>query len=433
METTLQRIAQMSEENPDMIFTSIGHLINKKLLKECHRKMDGDKAVGIDGVTKEEYSKNLDENLEDLIERMKRKAYHPKPARRVEIPKDNGKTRPLSIYCYEDKLVQAALKEVLEAVFEPHFYNEMMGFRPNRGCHDALRLLDNEIGGHKTNWVLDADIRGFFDHIDHEWMMKMVGARIKDPRVLRLVRVMLKAGVVRDMGGFEPTEQGSGQGSVCSPILANIYMHYVLLWWFKEIVVPGLKGYAGIVNYADDFVVTFQYKWEAEHFYNRLKHRMAYFGLELAEEKCRLIEFGRFAEQNRKDRNEGKPETFDFLGFTHICSKTKNGKFDVRRKTCRKKFNKKCKEMHKKIGEMRTWKTCDIITKLNEILVGYYHYYGVNGNYPAVISFRYHVLKMLFYWLNRRSQKKSYTWDGFWDMVTYGHPVVRPKMYYVYI
>ena len=433
METTLQRITQMSKENPDMVFTSIGQLINKDLLKECHSRMDGNKAVGIDRVTKEEYGRNLDRNLEDLIDRMKRKAYHPKPARRVEIPKDNGKTRPLSIYCYEDKLVQAALKEVLEAVFEPHFYDEMMGFRPNRGCHDALRLLDNEIGGHKTNWVLDADIRGFFDHIDHEWMMKMVGARIKDPRVLRLVRVMLKAGVVKDLGGYEPTEQGSGQGSVCSPVLANIYMHYVLLWWFKEIVVPGLKGYAGIVNYADDFVVTFQYRWEAERFYDRLKHRMAYFGLELAEEKCRLIEFGRFAEQNRNERNERKPETFDFLGFTHICSKTKNGKFIVRRKTCRKKFNKKCREMHKKIGEMRTWKTRDIISKLNEILVGYYHYYGVYGNYPAVISFRYNVLKMLFYWLNRRSQKKSYTWSGFWDMVTHGHLVARPKAYYVFI
>ena len=174
MVTKLERITQLSRENPDMVFTSIGHLINSKLLKECHAMMDGDKAVGIDGITKEEYGRELDKNLEDLMDRMKRKAYHPKPARLVEIPKDNGKTRPLSIYCYEDKLVQAALKRLLEAVFEPCFYEEMMGFRPNRGCHGALRLLNDQIGGHKTNWVLDADIRGFFDNIDHNWMMKFV-------------------------------------------------------------------------------------------------------------------------------------------------------------------------------------------------------------------------------------------------------------------
>lgn len=432
METTLQRITQMSKENPDMVFTSIGHLINKKLLKECHEEMEGNKAVGIDGITKDEYGRNLEGNLDDLLDRLRRKAYHPKAARRVEIPKDNGKTRPLSIYCYEDKLVQDALKKVLEAVFEPVFYNEMMGFRPNRGCHDALKLLDSMIGRNKTNWVLDADIKGFFDNIDHDWLMKMVASRIKDPRILRLVRVMLKAGVVRDMV-FEPTEQGSGQGSVCSPILANIYMHYTLLWWFKEQVVPNLKGYAGIVNYADDFVVTFQYKWEAEAFYYRLKHRMAYFGLSLAEEKCRLIEFGRFAEDNRRKRGKGKPETFDFLGFTHICSNTMSGKFKVRRKTSRKKFVKKCKEVHRDLGNMRTMKTEDIIMKLNQKLTGYYHYYGVYGNYPAVTAFRYRVLRSLFYWLNRRSQRKSYTWAGFWDMITHGLPVVSPKGFYVYI
>lgn len=297
METKLERITQLSKENPDMVFTSIGHLINMDMLKDCHAKMDKYKAVGIDGITKDEYSQKLEENLTDLLDRMKRKAYHPKPARRVEIPKDNGKTRPLSIYCYEDKIVQEALRRIIEAVFEPCFYDEMMGFRPNRGCHEALRVLGDQIGGQKTGWVLDADIKSFFDNIDHEWMLKFVGARIKDPRILRLVRVMLKAGIVKDLGGVEPTEQGSGQGSVCSPILANVYMHYVLLWWFHEIVRPTLKGYAGIVNYADDFVVCFQYKWEAEQFYERLKHRMAHFGLGLAEEKCRLIEFGRFAEK----------------------------------------------------------------------------------------------------------------------------------------
>ena len=432
METKLERIAQLSTEKPDMVFTSIGHLINKEMLRDCHRKMDKDKAVGIDGITKDDYDRNLEENLDRLVARLANHSYHPQPARRVEIPKDNGKTRPLSIYCYEDKLVQEALKRILEAVFEPHFYNEMMGFRPHRGCHDALRLLDDMIVCHKTNYILDADIKGFFDHIDHKQLIKMVGSRIKDPNIIRLVRVMLKAGVMEDLKYMDTTE-GSGQGSICSPILANIYMHYVLLWWFKERVEPKATGYTGIVNYADDFVVCFQYKWEAEDFYRRLKHRVEYFGLSLAEDKCRLIQFGRFAEQDRRERGEGKPETFTFLGFTHICARTRSGKFRVRRITSRKKFAKKCKEVHRQIGLMRAMKTADIIAKLNEILIGYYHYYGVNGNYPSVIRFRWNVLVSLRYWLNRRSQKKSYTMDAFIDMIDRGHPVVRPKTFYVRI
>ena len=230
MATKLERITQLSKENPDMVFTSIGHLIDIEMLKDCHAKMDGKKAVGIDGITKEDYGRELEKNLEDLVDRMKRKAYHPQPARRVEIPKDNGKTRPLSIYCYEDKLVQEAIKRVVEAVYEPSFYEEMMGFRPQRGCHEALKLLDNQIAGHKTSWVLDADIKGFFDNIDHEWMMKFIGARIKDPRILRLVKVMLKAGVVKDMGGYEPTEEGSGQGGLCRYPHKEPYAEKNLMW-----------------------------------------------------------------------------------------------------------------------------------------------------------------------------------------------------------
>lgn len=221
MGTTLERISQLSRENPDMVFTSIGHLINRELLKECHEKMDGKKAVGIDGVTKEDYGTDLDGNLERLVERLKKKSYRPQPARKVEIPKDNGKTRPLSIYCYEDKLVQEALRRVLEAVFEPMFYDEMMGFRPDRGCHGALRKLNNMIEKHKTSYILDADIKGFFDHIDHEWAVRFIESRIKDPNIIRLVRKMLKAGIMEE-SGYEETTEGSGQGSVCSPVIANI-------------------------------------------------------------------------------------------------------------------------------------------------------------------------------------------------------------------
>ena len=277
-----------------MVFTSLGHLINKEMLQSCHLQMDGEKAVGIDGVTKEEYSRNLDENIENLIERLKKKSYKPKPARLVEIPKDNGKMRPLSIYCYEDKLVQEALRRILEAVFEPLFYDEMMGFRPNRGCHRAIRKLNTMLERKPTSYVLDADVKGFFQHLDHEWIIRFIESKIKDPNITRLVRRMLKAGIMNDYQ-FEATEEGSGQGSVCSPVISCIYMHYVLVWWFKEVITPRLKGYGGLIAYADDFVVCFQYKSDAEWFYERLKHRMGHFGLSLEEEKSRLIEFGRFA------------------------------------------------------------------------------------------------------------------------------------------
>ena len=427
METKLERISQLSRENPNMVFTSIGHLINKEMLKSCHEEMDEDKAVGIDGISKEEYSRNLDQNLESLVERIKKKSYKPKPARLVEIPKDNGKMRPLSIYSYEDKLVQEALRRLLEAVFEPCLYDEMMGFRPNRNCHKAIQKLNTMLERKPVSYVLDADIKGFFDHMNHEWIIRFIESKIKDPNVIRLVRRMLKAGIMKDYQ-YEDTEEGSGQGSVCSPIISCIYMHYVLVWWFKEVVQPKLRGYAGLVVYADDFVVCFQYKSDAEQFYERLKHRMGYFGLSLEEDKSRLIEFGRFA-QERCAKKGTKPETFTFLGFTHYCSKGRNGKFRVKRKTSKKKFAKKCKEVHRLIGSMRTLTIKEITSRLNRILVGYYHYYGITDNAESNKKFRYNMLKSLHHWLNRRSQAPSYTWGNFLNMIDSNYPLVAPKTY----
>ena len=426
METKLARISQLSKENPDMVFTSIGHLINKELLMECHKSMDGKKAVGIDGVTKEDYGRNLEENLDKLVGRLKQKSYKPQPARRVEIPKENGKTRPLSIYCYEDKLVQEALRRELEAVFEPHFYDEMWGFRPNRGCHKAIQSLNVMLEKRPTNYVLDADIKGFFDHINHDWAVRFIESRIKDPNIIRLVRRMLKAGILEDYG-YEKTEEGSGQGSVCSPIIANIYMHYVLVWWYREKMQPRFRGYSGLVVYADDFVVTFQYKDDAERFYEHLKKRMEYFGMTLEENKTRLIEFGRYAEE-RCARKGRKPQTFTFLGFTHYCSHGRNGRFRVKRKTSRKKFTKKCKEVHRVIREMRTQRLAVIMKKMNQILVGYYHYYGITDNIDSLKNFRYQMQKSLFKWLNRRSQRKSYTQEQFAEMLK-AYPLAAPKIY----
>ena len=389
--------------------------------------MDGEKAVGIDGITKKDYAENLNENLDNLLDRMKRNAYKPKPARRVEIPKDNGKTRPLSIYCYEDKLVQEAIRRILKAIFEPLFYDEMMGFRQGRNCHQALRYLNVMLERRYTSYVLDADIKGFFDHLDHGWIMKFIGSKVKDPNFLRLVKRMLKAGIVEDYQ-FEPTEEGSGQGSVCSPVIANIYMHYVLLWWFRNRVVLNMKGYCGIVVYADDFVVCFQYKDEAEKFYEAMKRRMEHFGLRLEEDKSRLLEFGRFAEDNRRKNGKGKPETFNFLGFTHYCSKSRNGKFRVKRKTSRKKFIKKCREVHQRLKEMRVMPVAGIVGKLNQILVGYFHYYGITDNMESLENFCYVVRKSLFFWLNRRSERRSYDWDSF-NAVLRKYPMTRPKIY----
>ena len=427
MTTKLERISELSKQHPEMKFNSIGHLINIEMLKECHYKMDGRKAVGIDGISKEEYNSNLDNNLKQLVEKLKNKSYRPKPARKVEIPRENGKTRPLSIYSYEDKLVQEALRKVLESVFEPHFYSNMCGFRPNRNCHGAIRKLNDMIEGHKTNYILDADIKGFFDNLNHDWIMKFISSRITDNSVLRLVEKMLKAGILKN-GEFYVNEFGAGQGSVCSPIIANIYMHYVLVWWFNEKIRPLLKGYADIVVYADDFVGCFQYKSDAEIFYEHLKRRMKYFGLELEESKTRLIEFGRFAESNRKDRGKGRPETFTFLGFTHYCSHGRTGKFRVKRKTSKKKLAKKSREINAMIRDMRFLEINRIVKKLNEVLTGYYHYYGITDNSRSLNSFNNVVWFRLFYWLNRRSQRRGYTKEGYKELMRQ-FPLVRPRIY----
>ena len=421
----LERIAEKSRDNPDMVFTSIGHLINVEMLKQCFRMLDGKKAVGIDGVTKEDYGQHLEENLEDLVRRLKEHRYVPKPAKRVCIPKDNGKMRPLAIYSFEDKLMQQALKEMLEAVFEPHFHEETCGFRPGRGCHTAIKRLDSILMG-KTSYVLDSDIKGFFDHLDHKWIIKFVESRIKDPNIIRLVRVMLNAGVMDD-GAFIPTDEGSGQGSVCSPILANIYMHYVLVYWHRECIAKYLRGESGLVTYADDFVVCFQYKSDAEVYYEHLKRRMGRFGLTLEESKTRLIEFGRFAAENNRKRGKGEPETFTFLGFTHYCSTSRNGKFRVKRKTSQKKFRKKLKEIRQELKRMYDWKPEAIIDKLNRTLRGYDQYYSITDNIFSVGRFHNEVMKSLFWMLNRRSQRKSYTWDSFNELLKY-HPLLPAKI-----
>ena len=428
MVTKLERIAEISAQSKRPNFTSLYHLINAELLKQCHRELNGKKAVGIDEVTKEKYGEALDSNIVDLVLRLKNKAYKPLPTRRVFIPKQNGKLRPLGIVSYEDKIVQLALKKVLEAVYEPRFLNCMYGFRPKRGCHEAVKDVYQHLSHGKINYIVDADVKGFFDHIDHEWMMKFIEWHIKDPNILWLIRKYLKAGVMVD-GVYEDTEEGTIQGGNISPTLANIYMNNVLTLWFKLVIQKEVKGECFLVNYADDFVAGFQYKSEAEMYYAKLKERMAYFNLELEDSKSRLIEFGRFAEQNRKAKGLGKPETFDFLGFTFFMGKSRKGYPLPKVKTSRKKFEKSLKSFKTWLYANKEQPARMIVSQLNVKLVGYYRYYGVSFNSFKLGAFLHRVQQFLHKAMNRRGCRRTYTWSGFVDMLKV-YPLAKPKIYY---
>ncbi|MBR3811498.1 MAG: group II intron reverse transcriptase/maturase, partial [Agathobacter sp.] len=409
-------------------FTSLYHLINVEMLKQCHKELDGSKAVGIDKVTKAEYGEHLEENLTNLVSRLKNKAYKPLPSLRVLIPKANGKKRPLGIASYEDKIVQLAVKKILEAIYEPRFLNCMYGFRPNRGCHDAIKEVHRQISNEHINHVVDADIKGFFDHLSHEWMMEFLKLYIKDPNLLWLINKYLKAGVMTD-GVYEESEEGSAQGNIISPILANIYMHNVLTLWYKFVIKNKAEGNSFLAVYADDFIAGFQYKEDAERYYALLKERLKKFNLEPEENKSRMIEFGQYAEVNSKRKYGRKPETFDFLGFTFYCSKgRRNKEFCVKLKTNSKKFTQKLKQTKEWLYQNNDLPVKELITKLNKKLVGHYRYYGVSHNSNKLSAFLHYVQRYLFKVLNRRSHKKSYTWDGYIDMLKV-YPLAKPKIY----
>lgn len=412
METKLTRIAEKARENPKLKFTTLVHLINEETLMTAHVGMSERKALGVDGVGKEEYGENPEANLKDLVARMKRQAYKPQAVRRVYIPKPgSNKKRPLGIPAYEDKLVQAVVARILNAIYEQDFLGCSYGFRPGRSCHDALKALGAIIENWPINYIVDADIKGFFDHVDHEWMVKFLKLRIADPNMLRLIVRFLKAGII-EAGVNHDTPEGTPQGGVISPILANIYLHYVLDVWFYSTVRKHCKGEAHMVRYADDFVCCFQFEEDARSFYNALQARLKRFNLEIAEEKSRIIAFGRQAEAKSQAGGK-KPETFDFLGFTHYCSRSKKGKFRVKRKTSKKKYKAsilRCKEWFKK---QRNLPAPYIIMKMRPKLWGNYLYYSITDNIRTMYQFLYEVEKLLFKWLNRRSQRKSFDWDKF--------------------
>lgn len=393
------------------------HHITVDLLRDSFNSLKRDAAPGVDDVTWKHYGEQLEERLPDLHERVQRGRYRAMPSKRIWIPKPDGRQRPIGIAVLEDKIVQQAVVKVLNQIYEETFLGFSYGFRPKRHQHKALDAIWVGITQRKVNWVLDADIRGFFDAIDHKWLMKFVEHRIADPGLLRLIRKWLRAGVSED-GQWSKTKMGTPQGAVISPLLANIYLHYVLDLWVNKWR-KGARGDVIIVQYADDWIMGFQYRKEAERFLHKLRERLAKFGLELHPEKTRLLEFGRFAADNRSKRGAGKPETFDLLGFTHICGKTrKNNRFTVRRKTIAKRLRAKVKEVREEMMRRRHDPVPDQGKWLRSVLTGHLNYYAVPGNKQSIDSFRTQVIRGWFQALRRRSQKaRSLNWDRFKRLV----------------
>lgn len=425
--TKLHRIAEKARKEPPFKFTSLYHLMNEELLRECFKRLRNDAAAGIDKVTKGTYAENLDANLSNLIGRLHRMAYLPQPVRRKYIPKPGSdKQRPLGIPILEDKLVQAGLVRILEAVYEQDFIGDSYGFRPGKSCHSALRSLSDTVENKPVNHIVEADIKGFFDHVNQEWLMKFLAHRISDKRIQRMVKRFLKAGVSED-GVITISDEGTPQGGVISPLLANIYLHYALDLWFEKVFRKSCTGTARLIRYADDFVVCFQYKPDAELFRRAVGIRLGKFGLELEPMKTRVVEFGRFAVQNAK-RKGGRAETFDFLGLTHYCGTKRNGQgYRMKRVTARKKFTAKLRAFKEWLKIARTMKTKELWEIAKAKLRGHYAYYGVTDNLPGIKRFGEEVKKLLFKWLNRRGKRGCLTWQKFGEMLKQ-FPLPEPRI-----
>jgi group II intron reverse transcriptase/maturase len=421
----LQGVRESARKQEHVRFNALLHHVTVDLLYESFYALKRQASPGVDGMTWHEYEDGLGERLLDLHERLHRGTYHARPSKRTYIPKGDGKLRPLGIAALEDKIAEHAVVTVLNAIYEEDFLGFSYGFRPERSPHHALDALYVGITERKISWVLDADIRSFFDTIDHGWLMKFLEHRIADPRILRLIKKWLRAGVSEE-GTWTKTEIGTPQGAVASPLLANIYLHYVLDLWAHQWRKRNARGDVIIVRFADDFVLGFQYREEAERFLKDLTERMDKFGLALHSEKTRLIEFGRFAAANRKKRGMGKPETFDFLGFTHICATTRKTKrFTIKRKTIAKRLSRKLKEVkehlrrrfHDPIPELGKW--------LRSVVTGHLNYYAVPGNFDSLKAFRTQVSRLWLQALRRRSQKHRLPWDRFRHIVDRWLPKCR--------
>ena len=425
--TKLQRIAEKASKDKRCQFSSLFHLMNKALLLECFAQLKGKAASGIDNVTKEQYARNLDANLEDLVRRLHQMAYRPQPVLRVYIPKPgSNKQRPLGIPALEDKLVQAGLVKILQAIYEQDFIDDSYGFRPKRSCHDALRALSQTVEGEPIHYIVEADIKGFFDNVDQEQLITFISHRIADKRILRYIKRFLKAGISED-GQHRASEKGTVQGGVISPLLANIYLHYTLDLWFEKRIKLRCRGYARLIRYADDYVACFQSEQDAREFEAAMKARLEQYHLEVAPEKTKRFEFGMFAQSKAQARGE-RPATFDFLGFTHYCSRTRDGKrFRIKRKTISKRFTAKLVGYKAWLRANRTLPTAEILKTTAAKLRGHYAYYGVTDNSRSINGFNYRVRQTLFKWLNRRGKRGCYTWEKFTKLLQL-YPLPTPRL-----
>jgi len=429
VETKLQRIAEKARKEPDCQFTSLFHLMDVEFLRGCFEWLRKDAAPGIDKITKEEYGKNLEGNLCKLVERLHSMSYIPQPVRRVYIPKlGSTNQRPLGIPALEDKLVQAGLVRILGAIYEGDFIDDSYGFRPGRGCHDALRKLSMEVESGSIHVIVEADIKGFFDNVQHEWMMGFLSHRIADKRVLRYVKRFLIAGVMEDEV-LKATEDGTPQGGIISPLLANIYLHYSLDLWFTRRFIKTCEGRACLIRYADDFVVCFQRMGDAKRFREELDGRLGKFGLEVAAEKTKILEFGPLAKLKANARGE-KVQTFEFLGLTHYCSRTRNGsRFRMKRKTSRKKFKAKLLAFKDWLKKSRVLPTPELMKRAAAKLRGHFAYYGVTDNSRGIGRFDHEIRKLLFKWLNRRGKRGCMSWKKFGMLLSkYPFPKLRIKV-----
>jgi group II intron reverse transcriptase/maturase len=418
-------VRRAARQSKSVRFTALLHHITIELLKRSYLSLERDSAPGIDGVTWQTYGENLEEKLENLHDKVHRGSYRARPARRTYIPKADGSKRPLSILCLEDKIVQQAVATVLEAIYEEDFLGFSYGFRPGRGQHDALDALHAGILRKQVNWVLDADIRGFFDAMAHSWITRFLEHRIADKRILRLIAKWLKVGTIED-GRRTRGVCGAPQGAVISPILANVYLHYVFDLWVHRWRLTKASGDMVVIRYADDTIVGFQHEHEARAFLDDLKERMRKFELALHPDKTRLIRFGRHAAKQRAERGEGKPETFDFLGFTHFCTRSRNwGSFVIGRKTIKKRMRAKLlaikielrKIMHDPIAKTGAW--------VKQMLKGHLNYFAVAGNHPSLWWFFNKVKRLWLKSLKRRSQTARLNWESFIKFVARFFPPIR--------
>ena len=413
-----------------MQFNNLYSLLTVELLGACFEGLRGDAASGIDEVTKEQYAEHLEANLADLEARLHRMAYRPQAVRRVYIPKPGSdKRRPLGIPALEDKLVQAALVRILECVYEADFEAFSYGFRPGRSCHDALGDLHRTAESGWVHWVVEADIQRFFDTVDHAWLLKFLGHRIADRRVVRLVTRFLKAGVLED-GVVRATQEGTPQGGVISPLLANVYLHYALDLWFARVETKRCEGRARLIRYADDFVACFESEADARRYREDLEARLAQFGLAVEPTKTKVLAFGPSAAYRARKAGRGKPETFDFLGFTHYCGRSRNGRrFRVKRRTARKKYRAKLKALKEWLRRCRAvYPTRELWQLFGQKLEGHFRYYGVTDNYRALVRFAHAAERLLFQWLNRRGGKKHLTWACFARLKQL-FPFPRPRIH----